>query len=181
MRDTTVASRYAKAFFLVTERRRETPRALEDLRAVHELLKPGTRAGGFFSSPEVRMTDKRQALRRAFDGRALPIVIVFVDLLLRKTRLREFTTILQEFQDLVEHSQGIRRAHVVSAVPLTKEELNRLVPELERVTHGKIRMTTDVDPGVVGGVLVRIGDRVIDRTVKTLLEAISKQLYEASV
>ena len=79
MRDTTVASRYAKALFLVTERRKETPRALEDLGGVHELLKPGTRASGFFSSPEVRLTDKRQALRRAFDGRALPIVVVFVD------------------------------------------------------------------------------------------------------
>ena len=181
MRDSTVAARYAHALFLVTERRGETARALEDLQGVHELLKPGTRAGGFFSSPEVRMLEKREALRRAFDRRALPIVIVFIDLLLRKTRLRELPTVLAEFRDLVERAQGIQRAHVVSAVPLTKEELARLVPELERVTHGRIQMTTEVDPEVVGGALVRIGDRVIDRTVKTLLEAVSKQLYEVSV
>ena len=45
----------------------------------------------------------------------------------------------------------------------------------------KVRLTTEVDPSLLGGALVRIGDRVIDRTVRTLLEAIGHQLYEASV
>lgn len=181
MIDTTVAARYAKALFLVTEKRGETTRALEELLQVREVLKPEGRTGGFLASPEVRLSDKRQALKRAFEGRTLPIVQVFIDLLLRKKRLRELGTIAQEFQDLVERAQGIRRAHVVSAVPLTKAELDRLVPELERVSGGRVRMTTEVDPSVLAGALVRIGDRVIDRTARTLLEAISKQLYEVSV
>ncbi len=181
MKDATVAARYARALFIVTEKHGETPRALEDLNVVHQVLKPRTRAGGFFSSPEIRLQDKRQALRKAFDGRALPIVIVFTDLLMRKKRLRELETIVREFEALVERAQGIQRAHVVSAVPLEPGEMSRLVSELQRLTGGTIKATTEVDPDLLGGALVRIGDRVIDRTVRTLLDSISKQLYEASV
>lgn len=181
MRDTTVAGRYAKALFLTTEKRRETPRALDDLQGVCDVLGPGSRAEGFFATPQVRMTDKRAAVRRAFEGRCLPTVIVFVDLLLRKKRIGEIRGVLEAFRALVERAQGIHRAHVVSAVTLNPDELSRLIPHLERVTGGKIRMTTEVDPALLGGALVRIGDRVIDRTVRTLLESISKQLYEVSV
>jgi F-type H+-transporting ATPase subunit delta len=179
--DTAVAGRYARALFIATERRNETVRALEDLKGTVEVLQPDTRLGDFFLSPEIRLVDKREALRKAFAGRALPIVAVFIDLLLRKKRLRELPGILREFEDLVERALGVRRAHVVSAVPLTPSEIGLLLPELERITHGKIKLTTDVDPSVLGGALVRIGDRVIDRTVRTLLQAISQQLYEASV
>jgi len=181
LKDTIVAARYARALFIVTEKRRETSTALEDLKSVREVLDPGTRAAGFFSSPEVRLQEKRRALRQALEGKALPVVAVFVDLLLRKKRLAELGTIAHEFEDLVERAQGVQRAHLVSAVSLTPPELDRLVPELERVTKCRIKLTTEVDAAVLGGALVRIGDRVIDRTVRTLLESISKQLYEASV
>ena len=181
MRDTPLAARYARALFLVTEKRRETAAALEDLKGVATVLAPGGRAGGLFFSPEVRLGDKRQALRHVLEGRAVPIVAVFADLLLRKKRLPELPTIVTEFEDLVERAQGIKRAHVVSAVALTSAETDRLVKELARITQGRIKLTAEVDPDVLGGALVRIGDRVIDRTVRTLLDSISKQLYEASI
>jgi len=69
----------------------------------------------------------------------------------------------------------------VSAVPLTSAEQKRLHTELERYTGKKIVLDVQVDASLVGGAYVRIGDRVIDRSVKTLLEAIANQLYEVSV
>ena len=181
MIDTTLSARYARALFLVTEKRRETAGALEDLKGVAAVLAPDSRAGGFVFSPEIRLADKREALRHALDGRALPIVAVFADLLLRKKRLPQLPTIVTEFEKLAEHSQGVKRAHVVSAVALTADETARLVKELERITEARIKLTAEVDADVLGGALVRIGDRVIDRTVRTLLDSISKKLYEARV
>jgi len=69
----------------------------------------------------------------------------------------------------------------VSAVPLSSAETERLHGELERNTKSKIKLTAAVDPSLVGGALVRIGDHVIDRSVKTLLEQIERQLAEVSV
>jgi len=181
MKDTTVAGRYARGLFILTEKRGETVRALEDLKGLNEVLKPGSRVGNFLASPGVRLTDKRESIRRALDGKVARTVVLFVDLLLRKKRLTEYETIVTEFEALVEKLQGVQRAHVVSAVPLTDAEQERLHGELERHTKSKIRLTSEVDSNLVGGALVRIGDRVIDRSVATLLKAIEQQLSEISV
>jgi F-type H+-transporting ATPase subunit delta len=181
LKDVTVAGRYARALFIITEKRKETARALEDLKGVQALLAPGTPAGQFLASPEVRLPDKRKSLERAFDQRVLRTVAVFVDLLMRKKRLAELGVITEEFEALVERAQGVQRAQVVSAVPLTPQELERLHAELERHTHAHIKLTAEIDSRLLGGALVKIGDRVIDRSVRSLLDAISRQLSEVSV
>jgi len=181
VKDVSVAGRYAKALFIVTEKRGETARALEDVKALRPVLAPGTPVSRLLESPQTLLSDKRKAVQSTLETRAIKVVALFVDLLLRKRRLREFDTIVTEFEALVERQQGIQRAHVVSAVPLTPAETERLHVELEATTRAKIRLTSDVDPELLGGAFVRIGDRVIDRSVKTLLESIEHQLSEVSV
>ncbi len=181
MRDTTVAARYAKALFILAGKRGEIVPALADLAAVGRLLAPGSRAGRFFASPEVRLADKRATLERAIGKRTLRSILVFVDLLLRKKRLAELPTIVTEYEALVERQQGVQRAHVVSAVPLSKSETAKLLAGLERTTHAKIKLSAEVDPALIGGALVRIGDRVIDRSVRTLLASMRERLQEVPV
>jgi len=181
VKEISVSARYAKALFIVTEKRKETARALDDMRVLRDVLKPGSRVSNFLASPQVRLPDKRNVLRKGFEGKALPTVIVFVDLLLRKRRLKDFTTVVEEFEALVEHAMGVKRALVVSAVPLHADESRRLHETLERYTRSHVKLTSDVDPSLLGGALVRIGDRVVDRSVRTLLEAISQQLHEVTV
>jgi len=179
--DTTVAERYARALFMITEKRGETPQALEDMKSLWTVLQPGTPVARLVATPMVRLSDKRAAVQKVLEGRALRSVAVFVDLLLKKKRLGEMSTIVTQFEALVEKKQGIQRAQVVSAVPLSEDERRRVHAEIEKMTGKKIRLTTDVDARLVGGALVRIGDRVIDRTVKSLLEAIEQRLLETSV
>jgi F-type H+-transporting ATPase subunit delta len=190
MSDNHVSHRYAQALFLLTERisaREGQPlvgvleRTLEDLRGVAELVQPGSRLGGFLANPQVSPDEKRRVLKSGLDGRAMRSIVVFIDLLLRKKRLRFVNEIVKDFQGLVERAQGLQRAQVVSAVGLERAEVARLHAELERTTGKKIVLTEAVDASLVGGAYVRIGDRIIDRSVKTLLETISHQLYGVSV
>lgn len=181
MQDSTVAARYAKALFIATEKRGETTRALADVQGMASVLAPGSAARSMLLSPGVTLAHKREALAGAFKGRVLPIVAVFVDLLVRKRRLVEFGGIAHQFEALVEKREGIQRAELVSAVPMSDAETRRLHAALEKYTHKKIRLSAAVDSGVLGGAMVRIGDRLIDRTVRTLLERIGEQWSEASV
>lgn len=181
MKDTTVAARYARALMIVTEKRGETVRALEDLKGLVTVMAHGSPVAQHLASPQLRLADKREALRRALEPRVVRVVLLFVDLLLRKRRLDELATIAVEFEALVEKAQGVQRAHAVSAVPMEEAEASRLHAALERTTGKKIKLTREVDPSIIGGALVRIGDHVIDRTVRTLLESIEKQLYEVPV
>lgn len=181
MKDFSVAGRYAQALFIITERRKETVTALGDLKGVRELLADGSSASAFLDSPQVRLPDKRKLLDRALEGRCVRSVATFTDLLLRKKRLDLLSEITDQYEVLVELSQGIRRAHVVSAVPLAETERTRLHGALESYTRSKIKLTSEVDAALLGGALVRIGDRVVDRSVRTMLDTIGAQLQEAIV
>jgi F-type H+-transporting ATPase subunit delta len=189
MSEAHVSARYAKALSLLTEKLSAKDgqplvaaleRTLEDLRGVATLVRPGSRLGGFLANPQVSPADKRRVLESGLKGRAMRSVAVFTDLLLRKKRLRFVDEIAKEFQALVERAKGLERAQVVSAVPLQRDEVARLHAELERTTGKKIVLTEAVDASLVGGAYVRLGDRIVDRSVKTLLETISHQLYDVS-
>ncbi len=189
-RDASIAGRYARALLLLTERQSaktgepllaRLERTLEELEGLESLTAPGTRLGVFLVDPQVSPADRRKVLEQGLKGRAMPSVQVFADLLLRKKRIGITGSIAREFKAIVERIKGLERATVVSAVPLDATEIRRLHAELERVTGKKIVLETQLDPTVLGGAYVRIGDRVVDRTVSTLLEAIANQLYEVSV
>lgn len=190
MKDTSVAGRYAMALFLLTEKQQARlgapflellQRSLDELHGLGTLLRPGTSLGDFLANPQVRPLDKRAVLEKGLKGRTLPSVQVFADLLLRKKRLALVDHVAREFQILVERAQGLQRATVVSAVPLTEPERSRLHAELQASTGKQIVLDAQVEPELLGGAYVRIGDRVIDRSVRTLLQSISDQLYETSV
>ncbi len=181
MKDIAVAARYAKGFFLFTERRGETARALAELQALLAVLAPGSAAERFLASPIVLPAEKRKALERILGGRVQPGVLFFLDLLLRKKRMNEFPVVVTEFEALVERSQGVQRAEVVSAVPLESAERERLHRALERLTSGRVKLEAAVDPELLGGALVRIGDRLIDRSARTLLRSMAYHLQHTPV
>ncbi len=181
MKDTTVAARYAKGLFLFTEKRGETARALADLQVLRTVFAPGSAAERFLASPIVLPAEKRKALESGLGGRVLRGVVLFLDLLLRKKRIADFAVVVTEFEALVEKAQGIQRASVVSARPLESAERERLHRALERLTSATIRLETEVDSELLGGALVKIGDRVIDRSVRTLLRAMAERLQHVSV
>ena len=190
MSDSSVAGRYARALYLLVQKQTAKSgqpilpvldQTLEELQGVVTLAAPGTRAGKFFMDPQVSPADRRRVLDQALQGKVLPSVRVFADLLLRKKRLVLVKAVAREFQSIVERAKGLDRATVVSAVALNNDERDRLHRELEKVTGKKIVLEAQVDPTLIGGAYVRIGDRVIDRSVKNLLSSIANQLYEVSV
>ena len=190
IKDASVAARYARALQILTEKQAakagralipQLEQTLVELQGLAQVLAHGTRLGKFVLDPQIGPADRRRVLEQGLSGRVLPSVRVFADLLLRKKRLVLLGAIAHEFQVIVERAKGLERATVVSAVRLTDGERDRLHRELERFTAKKIVLESLVDASLVGGAYVRIGDRVIDRSVRSLLGSLAQQLYEVSV
>jgi len=179
--DDLVAERYARALFLVAERRGEIFEALEDLERLLALMRADPRLEAYLRSPLVPLARKRALLRSALASRVLAPVASFVDLMLRKKRLDLFAAAVDEYQRQVRRWQGLQEAEAVSAVPLTADETKRLHARLERATGLTLEMRTRVDPGLVGGLYVRIGDRVMDRSVRGLLQSLQDRLLAVSL
>jgi F-type H+-transporting ATPase subunit delta len=103
-----------------------------------------------------------------------------VMLMLRRGRIEQLPRVAEEFRRLDNARQGIVPATAISAAPLTKDEVRALVARLEQMTGAQIELDLQVDPSLLGGLTVRVGDRMIDGSVRGRLERLRNQLVSGA-
>jgi F-type H+-transporting ATPase subunit delta len=179
-RDSGIARRYAQALFLAAQKKDVVDRVWDDVHAVLA-LDPGVglRFRQFLEAPQVPTEHKLAVIETAFRPIAHGLVVEFFRLLLRKKRMFELEAIVGEFERLVEDHRGIVRARVTSAVPLLDAELKGLVAALESGLKKNVRVVSNVDPGILGGLVLRVGDRIADQSARTMLTQLREQLLAA--
>jgi F-type H+-transporting ATPase subunit delta len=123
---------------------------------------------------------KWKALKAAFAGKVGRPVFGLLKVLVEKGREPVFDNVVSEYGKLKDFAENRVHAHVVVARPLA-DDLRRAVTErLERACGKTVALHEHVDPAVLGGASIRVGDRVIDRTLRTKLAALKKQLLAAN-
>ena len=169
----SAARRYAEAVLALSP----NERAVAELRASLEKLGPVfdrvTVAG--LRDPSVPMKQRIAALSAALDGEPDTIRSLMV-LLLETDRIALVPQIALAFGDLVDRREGIAKARITTAVPLEEPEQRELVSRLERESGRKLRASFAVDPTLIGGAKVQIGDHLIDSSVRAKLIALGRQL-----
>jgi F-type H+-transporting ATPase subunit delta len=169
----SAARRYAEALLALSP----NERAIGELRTSLEKLAPvfdrATIAG--LRDPSVPMKQRTEALNAALVGEP-PTVRSLMVLLLETDRIALVPQIALAFGDLVDRREGIAKARITTAVPLQDAEQRELVSRLERESKRKLRATFAVDPTLIGGAKVQIGDHLIDSSVRAKLVALGRQL-----
>jgi F-type H+-transporting ATPase subunit delta len=179
MRDLRLATRYAGALVAAAKRAADLNAVAESYAAVRGVLSADARVKAFLEGPQVAEDEKKSLLRTLLDGRVEPVLLDFFLLLIDRNRIEFLDDIGVEFARLVEVEQGIARAHVVTAVPLPTDLEPELVRRLETLTGARIVLEKKVDPFVIAGVCVTVGDRVIDGTVRAGLRRLRDQMLGA--
>jgi F-type H+-transporting ATPase subunit delta len=181
-RDVTIARRYAQALFMAASKKDVIARVGQDLATLRTADQAADdRLRLFLEAPQVPTDQKIEVIEKGLRPFAHPLVVEFLKLLIAKKRLFRMRDIEHEFERLVEQHQGIVRARVTSAVPLNDAELNGLVASLEQGLSKKVKVDAHVDPAILGGLVVKVGDRIADRSVTTLLSELREQLLAASL
>lgn len=173
-RTTRVARRYAQAAFEVARERNQVDGWLAELERLVELL-DRTEAGAFLSAPQVPFDAKREFVEQTLAG-FLPEVRNLVLLLVRRRRLRLLPRIYEEFGRLADDYRGVVVAEVTSAVPLDDADKAVIIRQLSELTGKRVSLRTRVDPSILGGIIVRIGDKLIDGSLRTRLERLRETL-----
>jgi F-type H+-transporting ATPase subunit delta len=169
--------RYATAAFTVAGRTGEYDMWLQTLGELARVLQmPGARP--VLLSPAVPAAQKKAALDRILPD-AAPLVRNFVHILVERDRLPEVPGIVDALRELINIQRGIVTADVTTAVPLDAE-LERVVAE-RLATHlghapDKVVIRSRVDPAIIGGVVARVGDQVIDDSVRGRIERLRRNL-----
>lgn len=176
MREESVARRYAAALFGLAQKTGTVNAVDTDLTTVAEAYRDVRQFRAILNDPNLPESVKKRALTSVFKDRISEMTLTFLSLLIDKRRITLLSEIQQEYDRMALQVQNIARATAITAVALKPAEVKSLTQSLEIRTGKKIELTTEVDPAVLGGVLVRIGDNVIDGTVRGNLNRLRERL-----
>jgi F-type H+-transporting ATPase subunit delta len=168
---------YAKALFEIGVREKAVGRIYDELHAVHaaiEGLDPELRA--FFNAPKLRRDDKRRILSLAFEKKVGRPVLGLLHVLVQKRREPLFDNVVDEFDRYRDQHEGRVRASVTTARKMDDELAKALRAALEARTKRKVDLHERIDPEVLGGIRVNLGDYVLDGTVRRGLENMRRTL-----
>lgn len=174
-RPTSAARRYAEAAFQLASRDDAHDAWSKDLATAVELI-GDPRVARIVSNPSVPLHDRSATIGRLLDGRVSPLVANLVRLLDQRGRLALLPAIAAEYTRLLDAVRGVVAATVTSAAPLDDREVGAIRTQLEATTGRTVKLATAVDPTLIGGVTVRVGDRMIDASVRGRLERLRDQL-----
>jgi F-type H+-transporting ATPase subunit delta len=174
------ARRYAEAAFEVATRD-ETVEAWRSELDVAAGLAGDERALGVLANPAIPIERRATALRELLGDRVSKPVGNLIQLMLRRGRIEQLPRVAAEFRRLDDDRRGITHATATSATELTPDEIRALTARLEQTTGGRISLDVEVDPSLLGGIVVRVGDRLIDGSVRGRLERLRNQLISGAL
>lgn len=177
MASKTSSKRYAQAVFEIASEAGELERWQSDLEKMVQTVKDED-VTTFLENPKVHFETKSKLLSGHMKE-VNPLVLNLVLILISRGRLDIIGEIADEYQRLLKSSLGIELAEVTTAVPLAKEDEQKLARQLGRIVGKKVEIKSDINPGIIGGFIARIGDRLLDGSTRGKLAALKKELAGA--
>ncbi len=171
------AGRYAQAVFAIARERNELDRWQSDLRNIASLVEDEA-VVIWLASSKVSFDDKTKLLTGRL-GDINPLVLNLVYLLVTRGRAYMIGDITDEYQRLLDSYHGVARAEVTTAVPLDAQDRSRLAEFLGAAVGKKVVIKSEVDSGLIGGIIARIEDKLLDGSTRSRLQALRNELAGA--
>jgi len=169
------ARRYAEAVFELATESDALVQWSGDLATIAEFVSERDVARVLGSS-RVPASEKLRLLEAGLAGRVSPLAMNLVKLLNQRGKLHLAREIQARFQEMVDERRGVAHAVVTTAVPLSDDERRAVEARLSQITGKQVDVTPMVDPAIIGGVVARIGDQLIDGSTRTRLVALKRRL-----
>ncbi|HEY1940774.1 MAG TPA: F0F1 ATP synthase subunit delta [Roseiarcus sp.] len=175
-----VAGRYASALFSLARENRDTDGVAAALKAFDALIAESPDLQRLVRSPVFSASEQLKALGAILDQAGISGVAAnFIKLVAAKRRLFAIRDMIAEYGKLNDAFRGVTRAEVTSAAPLADDNVAALKQALRSVSGGKdVELTAKVDPAIIGGLVVKLGSRMVDGSLKTKLNAIRTRMKE---
>lgn len=177
-----VSKTYGEALFeLAVEEGREEE-LLAEIQQLKELLSENPDFGRLMNHPKILKEEKLEVLEKVFKGRISEELLGFLYLIVNKDRYGDIDDILDYFIGEVKQLKGIGIAHVATATAISEDKKKEIEERLLATTSfSKMEMHYHVEEDLIGGMVIRIGDRVVDSSVKTKLDQLQRQLLKVQL
>ena len=178
MSKATFSEFYARAVFEIASQKSQLEKCRLDLRRIAGIAADAELVSSL-RDPELPL-NARKALMEERLGDVSETVMNLVFLLADRDKVKIAPEISQEYDRLLDAHYGIEHARVVSAVPLDERDRETVSSRLEQMTGRKFALDVEVDPDILGGLVIKIGDMLVDRSLRGRLEALRGELTAAS-
>lgn len=177
-----IASTYANALFELAIEKNKTDDWLKEIESIKNILDTNPQFGQLMLHPSVMKEEKLKLVSEAFDGNVDAEIVGLIRIIIEKDRYTEIDAILDEFISTVKNYEGIGVAYVSTAMELSEAQKKSVESKLLDTTNYKtMEMHYSVDKDIIGGMVVRIGDRVLDSSIRTKLDGLKRQLLQVQV
>ena len=171
------ARRYAQAVFEIALEKKELERWQSDLQKIVSTVGDDAFLAAM-ESPKIKFDDKVRLLSERL-GDVNPLVLNLVRLLIARVGIGMIGDIADEYQRLLDSYHGIEPAEVIIAVPLDDKDIQKLTENLSTLVGKKIVLKSEVDPRVIGGIVARVGGKLLDGSTRSKLAALRRELVGA--
>ena len=177
-----VSTTYGEALFELVAENNKEEEFLGEITALKGLLKENPEFGSLMNHPKILKEEKLKVLEDVFSGRISRELLGFLHLVVAKDRYGEIDGILDFFIGKVKQHQGIGIANVATAVSLNEDQKKEIENKLLATTpFDRMEMHYQVEEDLIGGMVIRIGDRVVDSSVKTKLFELQRELLKVQL
>lgn len=181
MLNKSVARRYAEAFFSIAREKESIDKYQQELEMVIKTIKDTENLEEYFGHLLIPVQDKRDIASKIFSGHISSETLNFLMLVLDKRRQNYLAVILDEYKDMADEVKNITKAQLVSAQEVSEAEVQILAEKLSASTGKQVQLEQMVDPSLLGGIKLRIGDQIMDGTIAKKLEMLKLQLMQAKI
>jgi F-type H+-transporting ATPase subunit delta len=173
-----IAQVYARALFEVASEHDSLDEIREQLDAFTDAMHANRDLAVFFFSPYFSVAEKKEGLQRAVQG-ANPEFHNFLEALIERHRMPVIFRIRTEFTTLWEQARKLLPVQIVSAVELDSATVQTLGERIGKQVDRQIELSSEVDPDILGGIVLRVGNLILDASIRNRLEQLRKQVAQA--
>lgn len=167
---------YARALLEVAQAEGVVSRIQEELFRLRELLKKNPALLEFLKDSNVTHEGKRKALSDLFQGRVHPLVLNMLISLSDQDRAGRALNVIEEFSTSASSSIQKVSGEITTAISLDDAMLNRVAAELSRITGKTVQLFQKVDPSIIGGAIIKVGEQIIDGSLRRKLDQMRERL-----
>jgi len=177
VRQTILAKRYAKAIFAVGQEEGKSEAFRETLNVLGDFLEKYPEAMDALTNLLYPMELKEKVMAKLINElQSDQLMANFLNLVVQKKRADILPEIATEFQLMVDADQNISRGTVISASEISGELQTKVQSTLENITGNKVILTSEINPAIIGGIIAKVGDLVIDGSIKTQLAGLNESI-----
>lgn len=171
-----VINRYATALFEIAKEQGAMTKFKEEAIAICDILKDTPEYINLLSHPSVVEANKLEFIQEAFSGKVAHEFVGLMELIIKKSRTEYLIDILIKFIEMAKQEEGLIRGMVTSAMPLTNQQIAQIKANLEQGTGKTIELDVVVDASLIGGLIIRVGDKVVDGSIKGQMNTLKSEL-----